>query len=133
MLRGCLVVLWAGLSAAACGGEVKVDGDPRGATTGDSDDDGSDDGTSSGPSACLTAPEVSGTIYECAVGYEPGHCTYSRCTDDGQNSWNVLCSDRSCTCQWNDTDICTCTVSGGEGSICDGPIAPCCPEPWINP
>lgn len=129
------MALWVAPSASACGGEVVVDRDPRGASTGAPDDDDDDDGTSSSAdpgSACVTRPDVVGTVNaaSCVSTVELEHCI-TRCDDAGFNDWSVRCDDQSCQCQWNGEDICLCVVSGSAGSICGGDIAPCCPDPWI--
>jgi hypothetical protein len=129
MLRGCLVALWVGLGAAACGGDVVVDGDQRGTGTSGPDDDGTSTGS---PGACVTRPDVVGTVdpASCVSTLEQDRCV-TRCNDDGLNTWSVHCNETSCQCQWNGDDICLCVVSGSSGSICGGDVPACCPEPWM--
>ena len=126
MIRMLLPIATAAL--AACGGDVVVDdsGDTGGGTSASSS---TTSGTGSAPSGCISVPEVESSVGQCTA--DPSTCSIS-CVDGG-HSWQVKCFEKACQCIWDNNVICLCSVAGSEGTICNGNLPPCCPEPWINP
>src|SRR5688500_18140323 len=120
-----LLALW------SCGGQVVVDDDGQGGSGGTGVGGSGKGGSTASGGICLGAPTPVGAVRKntCKATSDGTKCT-NTCKDDANHAFEVACSDNSCRCVYDSKTICTCATQQ-SGQICDGPLAPCCPSPWI--
>lgn len=108
--------------AAACGGNVVVDGMPGG-EAGAGGGTAITNGDGGSGASCAVAPPA-GTL-SCSL---TSDACGETCLDASGNDYSVSCEGTACRCSYNGFVVCTC--AGSAPACGGGSLAHCCPSPW---
>jgi outer membrane protein assembly factor BamE (lipoprotein component of BamABCDE complex) len=76
-------------------------------------------GGSGGGCASLPRPAPDSTTCTGVV-FTPSTPETTNCMDQGGNKWSATCGPQSCTCTYNDSIMCSCTLPDGGIACCPG-------------
>ncbi len=78
-------------------------------------------GGSSGGGGCASLPRPTPDTTSCTgVVFTPSAPMTTNCMDQSGNKWSATCGQGSCTCTYNDSLSCSCTVPDGGIACCPG-------------